>query len=70
MNVNRLGLSDLHAYRALRLLGLQMHPESFGSSFEEEDALPDSAFAERLTNGAVFGRIAGENAGKKASAAG
>jgi ribosomal protein S18 acetylase RimI-like enzyme len=57
--VARLGAIDVTQYRELRLLALQSHPEAFGSSFEEEAALSESAFAERLTSGAVFGAWSG-----------
>lgn len=57
--VARLSALDAGPYRELRLLALQLHPEAFGSSFEEESALSESAFAERLTSGAVFGAWSG-----------
>lgn len=57
--VTRLSATDAGSYRDLRLLALQSHPEAFGSSFEEESALSESAFAERLTSGTVFGAWSG-----------
>jgi ribosomal protein S18 acetylase RimI-like enzyme len=57
--VTLLSAEDAISYRELRLLALQSHPEAFGSSFEEESALSESAFAERLTSGAVFGAWSG-----------
>lgn len=47
-------------YRELRLLALRLHPESFGSSFEEEALLEIDVFAERLADGRVFGVWSGE----------
>jgi len=57
--VTRLSAIDALPYRELRLLALQSHPEAFGASFEEESALSESAFAERLASGAVFGAWSG-----------
>ncbi len=50
-------LTDAHTepYRALRLWSLRLQPDAFGASFEEESALPEAAFAERLKNGEIFG---------------
>jgi ribosomal protein S18 acetylase RimI-like enzyme len=60
MVVGRLSASDAIPYRELRLLALHLHPEAFGSSWEEESALSEIAFAERLTSGAVFGARLGD----------
>lgn len=54
-HLSRLGPEDTSAYRELRLLALRLHPDAFGASYEEESALSDSDFAERLVTGAVFG---------------
>ena len=57
--VRRLWAEDARAFRALRLLALRLHPEAFGSSFEEEAALSEATFAGRLAEGAVFGAWSG-----------
>jgi len=55
---------DLHRFRAIRLSALQLAPQTFGSSFEEENAYSDSVFARRLeqVNGnVIYGAFDGEN---------
>jgi RimJ/RimL family protein N-acetyltransferase len=42
--------SDLSAFKALRLESLKAHPEAFGASHEDESALPDSSWIERIQN--------------------
>ena len=42
-------------YREIRLEALRLHPEAFGSSFEEESAQPLSFFVQRLTANTIFG---------------
>jgi RimJ/RimL family protein N-acetyltransferase len=42
-------------YRRIRLESLRLHPESFGSSFEEESAQSLAWFRQRLTGNAIFG---------------
>ena len=61
LEIRRLGADDAESYRELRLLGLRLHPEAFGSSFEEEDALSLDSFAERLVQAPVFGAWRGES---------
>lgn len=55
IKLSRLGPDDAGSYRELRLLALRLHPEAFGASFEEESALSERAFAERLISGTIFG---------------
>jgi ribosomal protein S18 acetylase RimI-like enzyme len=43
-----LGPEDAEMFRALRLQGLRDHPEAFGASYEDEEALPIRAWEERL----------------------
>ena len=42
-------------YRDIRLEGLRQDPEAFSSTFERENAMPLSWFAERVVKGNVFG---------------
>ncbi|UVI40244.1 GNAT family N-acetyltransferase [Qipengyuania spongiae] len=58
--IRPLRLDDAVHYRELRLLALRLHPESFGSSFEEETLLKNDVFAERLKDGGVFGIWSGK----------
>jgi ribosomal protein S18 acetylase RimI-like enzyme len=54
----RLEPSDVAAYRALRLAALRESPTAYGSSAEEEEALPMAVFEDRLApaaDRAVFG---------------
>jgi ribosomal protein S18 acetylase RimI-like enzyme len=48
MEIRILTEEDAALYRALRLEALQTNPEAFGSSYEDEEARPLSATAERL----------------------
>jgi RimJ/RimL family protein N-acetyltransferase len=51
MNIRRLVASDWEAYRSIRLEALQMAPEAFGTSFEEQENLPHEYWAARLAAG-------------------
>jgi RimJ/RimL family protein N-acetyltransferase len=55
MKLRRLETRDVAAYRELRLEGLKLHPEAFGSSWEDELAQPAAWWAERLETSTVFG---------------
>ena len=46
------------AFRLLRLEMLQLHPHSFGMSYEEEAAWPLSRFETAIAESAVFGGFA------------
>jgi GNAT superfamily N-acetyltransferase len=43
------------SYRDIRLEALRLHPEAFGSAFEQESLQPLSAFGQRLEANAIFG---------------
>ncbi len=43
---------DAPAYRALRLFGLQAHPEAFGMDYETSAAQPSEYWQERMRSGA------------------
>jgi RimJ/RimL family protein N-acetyltransferase len=47
--IRALDAGDAESYRDIRLEGLRLAPEAFGSSYEEEIFLSDAEFAERLT---------------------
>jgi GNAT superfamily N-acetyltransferase len=55
IQIRRLTAADAVLYRDIRLEGLRSDPESFGSTFEAEDARPLSFFSERLAGSAAFG---------------
>ena len=57
LTIRALTAADLESYRDIRLEGLRLSPEAFGSSYEEEIARPDEEFARRLAQGpgAMFG---------------
>jgi ribosomal protein S18 acetylase RimI-like enzyme len=61
--VKRLNASDAAAFRELRLEGLRQHPEFFGSSLQEESALPFEWFAEKLRSCVVVGALDHSGAG-------
>jgi ribosomal protein S18 acetylase RimI-like enzyme len=46
--IRRLEPSDVDAFRAVRLDALRLHPEAFGSSYEDEAALDRAEFVERV----------------------
>jgi RimJ/RimL family protein N-acetyltransferase len=47
-------------YRDIRLEGLRLHPEAFGSALEQESAQPLSFFEQRLTGNTIFAGFRGE----------
>lgn len=49
--------TDWFGFQALRLSALQMHPEAFGSSYEEESTLSISDFKEGYKKCAIFGAV-------------
>lgn len=63
VTIRPLTAADVGAYRELRLLALGTSPTAFGSSLEEEAALPLTAFAARLdgsTGLQLFGACSGD----------
>ncbi|MDM7947235.1 MAG: GNAT family N-acetyltransferase [Oceanibaculum nanhaiense] len=54
-HIRRLLSDDASIFRAIRLEGLERHPEAFGASFEEERAYDKSRFAEWIEDNAIFG---------------
>jgi ribosomal protein S18 acetylase RimI-like enzyme len=44
-------------YRDIRLEALRLHPEAFGSAFEQESAEPLSFFEQRLTANTIFAGV-------------
>jgi GNAT superfamily N-acetyltransferase len=67
--VRALGVADVDAYRQVRLAALRLHPDAFGSAYEDEAALDRAQFAERLT-AADFTRFGGFAAGDLVGLAG
>ena len=53
--IRRLTPDDAEAFRAIRLESLRDNPEAFAASYEFEEGLPLSAFADRLKKSAIFG---------------
>jgi RimJ/RimL family protein N-acetyltransferase len=53
--VRELDVSDVDAFRDIRLEALRLHPEAFASSYEVEAAEPSEKFRDRLARGARFG---------------
>ena len=48
LDIRRLTLADLPQLLPLRRLSLEMHPEAYGSSVEEEDLFTETEWAKRL----------------------
>ncbi|NUH66731.1 GNAT family N-acetyltransferase [Sulfitobacter sp. S0837] len=55
MHIRKLTGEDAAAFQAIRLEGLQRHPEAFGASYKDEANLPLSLVSERIVSAAVFG---------------
>ena len=55
LQIRRLEPSDAALFREIRLEGLRISPEAFGSTFEKEDAEPLSWFETVLGRTAIFG---------------
>ncbi len=53
--IRRLGPEDAAAFADIRLEGLRLAPDAFGSDYEIERGWPQEKFAERLTLSTVFG---------------
>jgi ribosomal protein S18 acetylase RimI-like enzyme len=53
MEIRELTASDAEAFRVVRLEGLQLNPEAFGSSYEEQKDRPLSSYADRLRDSAA-----------------
>ncbi|MGO3860190.1 MAG: GNAT family N-acetyltransferase [Neisseriaceae bacterium] len=61
MNIRRLGAADAHQFKALRLEGLQRHPEAFGAAYAVEAAQPIEHTAEWLSQALVWGGFDAQN---------
>src|SRR5271156_3199793 len=59
MQIRRLLPADAALYRDIRLEGLRLSPEAFGSTFERENAQTPEWFAQRLGNSDMFGAFDG-----------
>jgi GNAT superfamily N-acetyltransferase len=59
IQIRRLLPADAASYRDVRLEGLRLSPEAFGSTFERENAQTLEWFAERLGNSDMFGAFHG-----------
>jgi RimJ/RimL family protein N-acetyltransferase len=55
IEIRRLVQDDAVLYRGIRLEALQANPETFGSTFEVENAQPLSWFSDRLGSSTVLG---------------
>lgn len=62
-HVRPLGQEDVDAFRRVRLEALRLHPEAFGSAYEDEVQLDRAQFAERLATPRFtrFGGFAGND---------
>ena len=47
--IRALGVADAAAFRRVRLDALRLHPDAFGSAYEDEALLDRAQFAERLS---------------------
>lgn len=55
LEVRRLLIADVAAYRDLRLEGLRLHPEAFGAAYEHEARMSLADWQERLAGSVIFG---------------
>jgi ribosomal protein S18 acetylase RimI-like enzyme len=58
--IRLLTTADAARYREVRLEGLTLHPEAFSSTFDRESEKPLPWFADRITQGNVFGAFDGD----------
>jgi ribosomal protein S18 acetylase RimI-like enzyme len=54
VSIRRLGPDDVETFRCIRLEALRMEPDSFASSAEDWEKLPDVEWRRRLTDNPVF----------------
>jgi ribosomal protein S18 acetylase RimI-like enzyme len=59
IQIRRLRPADAALFRDIRLEGLRLNPEAFGSTFEAENARPVAFFAERLGGSKIIGAFQG-----------
>jgi ribosomal protein S18 acetylase RimI-like enzyme len=61
--IRRLDVSDVHIFRPVRLDALRLHPEAYGSSYEEESRTPQDDLARRHLSlpAIMFGAFAGHD---------
>jgi ribosomal protein S18 acetylase RimI-like enzyme len=55
IQVRQLTSADVESLREVRLEGLRLNPEAFGSTFEDEQSAPLDKFLGWITNSQVFG---------------
>lgn len=60
MDIRQLTDNDWEIWKAFRLIALKNAPEAFGSSLEEEQALPDRQFQDWLKRNVVLGAFIDE----------
>jgi len=59
IEVRQLTTSDVEFLREIRLEGLRLNPEAFGSAFEDEQSAPLEKYSGWLANSQVFGAFDG-----------
>jgi ribosomal protein S18 acetylase RimI-like enzyme len=59
VEIRRLVKADAASFREIRLEALRLHPEAFGSSFEEERGQSLKWFEGHLESAAIFGAFVG-----------
>lgn len=60
-SIKQLQEQDWALWKAIRLDALQLHPEAFGSSYEEESLWPSESFKEKLIKSDIFGVFIKDN---------
>jgi len=58
-SVRQLTPADLDAFREIRLEGLRLNPEAFGSTYESEVSAPIEKYSGWLTTSQIFGVLDG-----------
>jgi len=59
LTVRQLAAPDVEALREIRLEGLRLNPEAFGSTFEDEEFAPQDKYLGWLAGSQVFGAFDG-----------
>ena len=59
VQIRSLTAADAGLYRTVRLEALELSPEAYGSSYEQESAQPLSWFEQRVSQSDIFGAFVG-----------
>jgi L-amino acid N-acyltransferase YncA len=61
LTLRQLTAPDVELFREIRLEGLRLHPEAFGSTFEDEQSAPLEKYSGWLAHSQIFGAFDGSH---------